>query len=145
MSRKHCHRKPITPLPPRGLRPKLDAAQQRDLDLVHHVNLDTIHRGEADEDTLWQVVGGVLTWLYVAMRLQRGLEEMDGQMALITRLVERYRDTGRIEFAGSEYDLAKTGVQVMSALAELVDRPTAIAAATWSEMRVERMSEETHV
>lgn len=144
MTRKHCHRRLIKPMPPRGLRPKLDTTQQRDLDLAHHMNLDTIHRGEADEATLWQVVGGVLTWRYVSMRLQRGMVEMDDQMALVTHLVERYRDTGRIEFAGDDYELAKTGVQVMGALAEVVDRPTAIAAATWSELRVERMSEGCH-
>ena len=145
MTRKHCNRRPVTPMPPRGLRPMLDSQQQRDLDLVHHVNLDAIRCGDADEATLWQVVGGVLTWLYVAMRLQRGMAEMDAQMALVTRLVEHYRDAGRIEFIGSDYELAKTDVLVMSALAAAVDQPTAIAAATWSEMRVERMSEGCHV
>lgn len=122
----------------------LDQAQQRDLDLVHHVNLDAIHRGDADEATLWQVVGGVLTWMYVAMRLQLGAAEMDAQMALVTRLVERYRDTGRIEFTGDDYGLAKTGVEVMRQLARAVDQPTAIAAAHWSELRVEKMSEGCH-
>ena len=144
MSRKHCNRRRVVALPPRGLRPVLDQAQQRDLDIVNHVNLDTIHRGEADESTLWEVVGGVLTWLYVAMRLQLGMVEMDEQMALVTRLVERYRDTGRIEFAGEDYDLARAGVEVMRQLAQAVDKPTAIAAAEWSELRVERMSEGCH-
>lgn len=123
----------------------LDAGQRRDLELVHHVNLDTIHRGDAGESTLWDVVGGVLTWMYVAMRLQQGMVEMDAQMALITRLVERYRDIGRIEFVDGDYELARTGVHVMGLLAEAVDQPTAIAAATWSELRIERMSEGCHV
>lgn len=143
--RKRCNRKRISALVPRGLRPMLDAGQRRDLGLVHMVNLDTISRGEADEATLWQVVGGVLTWSCVANRLERGQVEMDAQLALTTRLVERYRDTGRIEFVDGDYELAKTGTVVMDLLAEVVDRPTAIEAAQWSERRIERMSEGVHV
>jgi hypothetical protein len=143
--RKHCNRKPIVALPPRGMRPMLDAGQRRDLGLVHMVNLDTISRGEADEATLWQVVGGVLTWSCVANRLKRGQVEMDAQLAMTTRLVEHYRDTGVIEFVAGDYELAKTGTVVMDLLAELVDRPTAIAAAESSEKRIERMSEGCHV
>ena len=143
--RKHTNRKRIVPLPPRGMRPLLDAGQRRDLGLVHMVNLDTIARGEADEATLWQVVGGVITWSRVAEALMRGVAEMEAQLALTTRLVEHYRDTGRIEFVAGDYELAKTGTVVMDLLAEMVDRPTAIAAAVWSDQRVERMSEGCHV
>lgn len=142
--RKRCHRRPVTPVPPRGLRPMLTFDQRRDIGIAHLENLDVIHSGHADEATLWQVVGGVLTWLMVSLRLQQGQPEMDAQMALVTRLVEHYRDTGRIEFTGSDYDLAKTGTIVMDLLAEAVDQPTAILAAQWSERRVERMSTECH-
>lgn len=138
--RKRCNRRPITALPPRGLRPKLPVDQLRDLDLVHLVNLDTIHRGEADEDTLWAVVGGVLTWSMVASRLQRGEVEMDAQVALTRRLVDHYRACGRVEFTADDYELAKTGTVVMGLLAADVDRPTAIMAAAWSEQRVDLMS-----
>jgi len=141
MTRKRCNRKPIVALPPRGLRPALDAGQRRDLGLAHVMNLDTIKSGAGDEATLWHVVGGVLTWWSVAMRLQRGIDEMDGQVALTTRLVDHYRASGRVEFTGDDYALAKTGVLVMDQLAEAVDRPTAIEAAEWSEKRVERMLE----
>lgn len=123
----------------------LDAAQRRDLGLVHMVNLDTISRGEADEATLWHVVGGVLTWSCVANKLQRGMDEMDLQVALTTRLVDHYGATGRVEFAGDDYELAKTGTVVMDLLAEAVDRPTALEAAARSEKRVERMSQACHV
>lgn len=143
--RKRCNRKRIAALPPRGMRPMLDAGQRRDLGLVHMVNLDTISRGQADEATLWQVVGGVITWSRVAGALKRGEVEMAAQLELTTRLVEHYRDSGRIEFVDGDYELAKTGTVVMDLLAEVVDRPTAIAAARWSERRVERMSEGIHV
>lgn len=139
MSRKRCQRRVIVPMPPRGLRPRLAADQVRDLALAHNENLHTISRGEADEATLWQAVGGVLTWSRVADMLDRGQDEMRAQLELVTRVVERFGATGRIGFTGLEYQAAKRGVMVMDALAEIVDRPTAIAAAEWSEARVNAM------
>lgn len=120
----------------------LDAGQRRDLGLAHIINLDTIAGGRADVDVLWQVVGGVLTWSRVAVAVKRGVDEMYLQLGVATRLVERYRDCGRVEFAGDDYELAKDGVDVMDALAEIVDRPTAIAAAEWSERRTAAWSAE---
>ena len=138
--RKQCRRRVVIPLPPRGLRPKLASDQVRDLSLAHNVNLDAIARGEATEEILWQVVGGMLTWSKVAEVLGRGEAEMQQQLELATRLVDRYGRTGRVGFSGPDYTLAREGVEVMDALASIVDRPTAIAAAEWSEMRVEQMS-----
>ena len=140
MSRKRCNRQRVIALPPRGLRPKLDAGQRRDLSLAHIANLDTICHGHADEGVLWQVVGGVLTWAKVAEVLGQGIEEMTRQVDLVQQLVDRFGRHGRVGFTGPEYQLAKEGVIVMDLLAEIVDRPTAIAAAEWSERRVEAMS-----
>ena len=42
-------------------------------------------------------------------------------------------------FTGTDYQIAKAGLDVMDQLAELVDRPTAIAAANWSEAKVAQM------
>jgi hypothetical protein len=142
MSRKRCNRRRVAALPPRGLRPMLDAGQRRDLGLVHVINLDTIAGGHADVDVLWQVVGGVLTWSHVAEALGRGVDEMLLQLGLATRLVDHYRDRGRVAFAAGDYELAKVGIGVMDALAEIVDRPTAIAAAEWSERRTAAWSAE---
>jgi hypothetical protein len=141
--RKHCRRTP-QPSVPRWLRPRLHSAQLRDLELVHLVNLDAIARGDADEQTLWQVVGGVFTWSRVADLLRLGVDDMRAQLELATRLVERYGATGRILFTGPEYQLAKRGVEVMDELARRVDRPTAIAAAEWSEARVNALSAKNH-
>lgn len=135
MSRKRCHRRPVVPLPPRGLRPKLTDDQRRDLGLAHIVNLDTLAKGEADEDTLWQWVGGCLTWSRVAELLQVGVDEMKAQLELVATVVDRFGRTGRAVFTGPEYQLAKAGVGFMDDLAAVVDRPTAIAAADWSEER----------
>lgn len=137
--RKHTPRR-IVPKLPRWLRPRLAADQVRDLELVHLVNLDAIARGDANEATLWQVVGGVFTWCKVAELLATGIDEMNEQLALATRLVQRYGRTRRVLFTGAEYQLAKRGVDVMNQLAAIVDRPTAIAAAEWSEQRVQQIA-----
>jgi hypothetical protein len=142
MTRKHTPRRRITPLPPRGLRPRLTRDQLLDLGLAHVVNLDLIARGEAGEPMLWDYAGAVLTWSRVAILLDRGVPEMTEQLRLSARLVERYGRTGRVLFDGADYQLAKAGLDVMDQLAAIVDRPTAIAAANWSEGKVERMAAE---
>lgn len=126
----------------RGLRPKLVRGQRRDLALCHIQNLDAIAKGEGNEDILWHWVGGVLTWSRVAQHLGVGVDEMAEQLQLSTRVIDRYRATGRIVFTGPDYQLAKTGVDVMDQLADKVDRPTAIAAADWSEAKITEMSAE---
>ena len=131
MTRKHTPRRRITPLPPRGLRPRLTRDQLLDLGLAHVVNLDLIARGEAGEPMLWDYAGAVLTWSRVAILLDRGVPEMTEQLRLSARLVERYGRTGRVLFDGADNQLAA-----------LVDRPTAIAAANWSERKVEQMAAE---
>ncbi len=139
MSRKRCHRRPLPALPPRGLRPRLTPDQLLDLGLVHHQQLDALVTGQATEATLWDLVGSVLTWSRVAELLQLGTEEMLEQMALATRLVERYRATGVISLQPNEAELARDGVAVMTELARIVDRPTAVAAADWSEAKLDAM------
>lgn len=139
MSRKRCHRRVIVPMPPRGLRPRLADDQVRDLAMAHNVNLDAIARGQADESILWQWAGGIFTWWRVAELLQAGVPEMQQQLELATSVVERYGRTGRVGFSGPELQQARDGVAFMDQLAEIVDRATAIAAAEWSEARVNRM------
>lgn len=141
MSRKRCHRHVIVPLPPRGLRPKLVPAQVRDLGLAHVGNLDAIARGEADETILWQWVGGILTWSRVADLMQAGVPEMQAQLELAHRVIQRYVRTGRVGFSGPDYQDARAGVLLMDLLAEQVDKPTAIAAAEWSERRVNELAQ----
>lgn len=137
VTRKHTRRRIIVPLPPRGLRPRLTRDQLLDLGIVHAVNLDAIAKGEADEAMLWEWIGGVLTWSKVAELLATGEPEMRAQLELTERLIQRFARTGRVAFDGPDYQLAKTGLDVMDRLAEIVDRPTAIIAADWSEKRLQ--------
>lgn len=133
-------RQPRPALPPRGLRPKLSRDQIIDLGLAHIGNLDAIAKGSADEQMLWDVAGQTLTWSRVAERLGAGMPEMHEQLLLCARLVERYGRTGRVAFTGTDYQLAKAGLAVMDQLAEIVDVPTAIEAAAWSEAMIYGLS-----
>jgi hypothetical protein len=130
----------------RGLRPKLVPDQLLDLGLVHAANLDAIANGRGDEGLLRDAVGSVLTWSKVAELLhQQGVVTdeactlMTQQTEMAKRLVERFGRTGRVAFDGPDYQLAKEGLLVMDELARIVDRPTAIVAAEWSELRLEQM------
>ena len=140
MSRKRCHRRIVVALPPRGLRPKLKPDQLRDLGLAHNENLSAIADGSAEPSMIWDYVGGVLTWWRVSQLLQIGEPEMCLQLEVATRLVERFGRTRRVRFDGPDLQLARTGVIVMDQLAEIVDRPTAVVAADWSEAEVNRMA-----
>jgi hypothetical protein len=141
MSRKRCHRRVVIPLPPRGLRPRLQSEQVTELGVCHMATLDDIARGRGTEQTLWDMVGAAFTWSFVAEKLQAGVPEMAAQLELATRVVERYGRTGRVGFSGTEYQVAKRGIDVMDQLAEMVDRPTAVAAAEWSEARVQALAD----
>jgi hypothetical protein len=139
MTRKRRHRRITIPLPPRGLRPMLDRSQLTDLALAHVANLDALARGQADTTTLWHVVEAAFTWSRAAQLLRTGEAEMAQQLAMLEGVVERYKRTGRIGLSGPEYQLAKAGVDIMDELARLVDVPTAVAAAAWSEARVDQI------
>lgn len=130
--------------PPRGLRPKLAVDQVRDLGICHLQNLDAVASGQATEANLWQIAGAALTWSKVAELLQVGEPEMRQQLELASALIERYGRTGKVLFTGLEYQLAKDGVQVMDQLAEIVDRPTAVIAAEWSEHKVNELEASCH-
>jgi hypothetical protein len=127
---------------PRWLRPKLTPSSLIDLGLAHHQNVDAVARGEGNEEILWQMVGGCLTWSRIADVLGLGVPEMTAQVLLVNDLIERYGRTGRVLFTGTEYQLAKDGAFVMDELACKVDAHTALLAATWSEERTNRMAEE---
>lgn len=137
--RKHLTHAELLDRMPRAFRPKLDAGQQRDLALIHVVQLDAIATGAATEANLWEWVGCVLTWFRSATLIGRHIDEMALQHDLATRLVKRYRSTGRIVFTGPDYQLAKVGVDVMDRLARIVDLPTGKVASEWSEDLLQRL------
>ncbi len=135
--RKRCHRRFIVPQPPRGLRPKLDRDQLRDLAMAHNQNLDAMVRGDATETTLWHLVESAFTWSRAAELLGVGVDEMAQQLDMLHGVLARYHRTGRIGFSGPQLELARDGVVIMDQLAELCDLATAVAAAEWSEKRID--------
>lgn len=139
MTRKRRHRQVIIPMPPRGLRPMLDRGQLIDLALVHIDNLDKLAHGQADPTTLWHAVEAAFTWSRAAQLLGMGEAEMAQQLAMLEGVIDRFKRTGRVGLSGPEYQMAKLGVDVMDELARQCDRPTAIAAAAWSEGRIDKI------
>jgi hypothetical protein len=137
VSRKRCHRRVTVPMPPRGLRPRLDRGQLRDLALAHIANVDAVVRGDANETTLWHLVESAFTWSRAAELLGLGVDEMAQQLDMLHGVLRRYHRTGRVGFAGLEYRLALDGVDIMDQLAAACDLPTAVAAADWSGRRID--------
>jgi predicted alpha/beta hydrolase len=138
--RKRCHRRTVIAVPPKGLRPRLASADLSTVQAYALINFDAIANGTAEPVILWDLVGGVLTWWKVSRLLGVGEPEMDAQLELTTRLVERFKRTGRVLFDGPDLQLARQGVMVMDQLAELVDTLTAAQAAAWSMVEVNRIS-----
>lgn len=157
MTRKHTRRRVVVPLPPRGLREKLNGSSLTTLAIAHMTNLDEICRGTANVQTMWDLCGAVFTWSHAAQMLPPGhlvsiyqpgadeaqdvvaTEAMVAQLDLAAKVVERYHRTGRIGFSGPEYQLAKLGVQIMDRLAERIDLASAKVAADWSEATLDRL------
>lgn len=79
MKRRPASRAELLARMPRAFRPKLDASQRRDLGLCHIANLDSIARGEAVEQNLWDWAGAVLTWSKAAELFGCGIEQAIGR------------------------------------------------------------------
>jgi hypothetical protein len=112
----------------------LTAAQVRDLDTTHLQTLDDIARGLGTDEHLTQWSGAVATWAHVARMRGEGVPEMAEQSAVVASITARHRRTGRVGFSGTEYQVAKAGVAIMNALAEVTDLATAKCAADLAEL-----------
>ena len=137
--KKRCHRRQVLALPPRGLRPKLRRQDVVQVGLCAVENLDAIATGTADEALMWDFCEGVLTWWRAAELLGLGEIEMQGQLQVATRLIERWASTGRVEFDAKDYQMAKIGLDVMDQLARDVDAATAASAAVWCTLELGRL------
>ena len=126
-------RRQIEAPPSRFFRPRLHPQAVRHLHLLHVMLLHDIASGHATEHTLWEFVAMAFTWSRTAELLGLGEPEMAPQLELATRLVERWAATGRVEYVGPEYDVARVGTIVMDQLAERTDATTARDASHWSE------------
>lgn len=128
------------PAVPRWLRPKLRRDQQRDTAIIVYQKLADLHQGVATVETLWDMARDAFTFSCVAELLGAGHEEMLAYLELITRLIERYGATGRVEFTSqAEDELARLAARWMEDLAEITDRDTAVAATMWSEACVDAL------
>lgn len=117
---------------------RLSTNQVLTIEVAHIQTLDELVR-DGSPQALWDWVANVYTWSRVAELMKLGTDEMEEQLKVCVRLLERYRRTGRVAFDGPDYQLAKHGVDVMDELARQVPQPVAIAAARWSEQRLAPM------
>jgi hypothetical protein len=136
--RKRCHRRHVLPLPPRGLRPKLDAGQVRDLAIAHHTHVDLVAHGKGTVDLLWEMAAAALGWSRCAQRLGLGEPEMAAELQLIANVLKRWERTGRVAYTGPELQQARAGLEVVDQLARVVDHPTALESVDWAEDEVNR-------
>lgn len=123
----------------RALKSKLQPATVQALSVAHHLNLDAMASGNADDDILWEMGAGMLTWSLIAGELGLGEPETDRQLRLWETVAARSALTGRVAFEAGEYDLAREGVVIMDQLAELVDHITASRCATRSNQLIKQM------
>lgn len=131
---------PARPHAPRPRPPMLAPDQLRDLSLCHHANLDAIATGTAEPSMLWDYTGGVFTWWKASRLIGQGEPEMDLQLEVATRLVERFGRHGRVLFDGPDLQLARDGVVVMDLVAQACTLAQATEAADWSEREIRRMA-----
>lgn len=89
---------------------------------------------------LYQWIGGVLTWHYASRLVHQHEADMDEQLALARTMIRRHHVDGKIGFTGPEYQLAKRGVEVMDALADVTPKVKAIEAANRSEKELARLA-----
>jgi hypothetical protein len=125
-----------------GLRPKLQPETTRDLELVHLELLDSLMKGDATEETAYQIVAGLLT--HWAMADSRGLECTEvllGGIECMSAVIARADRLGRWGLSGPEYQSLKECVEYEDAVAKMIDAPTAMRAADWSEMIINKIAD----
>lgn len=137
--KKRCRRHHVMALPPRGLRPKLRHQDLVQVAMCAVQNVDAIATGQADEALMWDFFEGVLTWWKAAELLGLGEQEMQGQLQVATRPLERWASTGAVRFDGKDYQMAKIGLDIMDQLAAEVDAATATSAAIWCTLELGRL------
>lgn len=148
--RKQTARRRIVPMPPPGLRPKLSSAQVTDLSMCHWQDVEAISKGQGSREIAWSFIGGCLTWLNIAAALHARYQSEGSEYALtvmreqadaVLEMAHRYRKTRTLAFTGSGYQKAKEACDVMDALAEQVDRHTAIQCSEEAQRLVDAMVE----
>ncbi len=97
----------LSRMPHRIFTPKLARTTLTMVQLCHMQNLDAIWSGQATLTLMWEWAEGVLTWSYVAEKMGQLQDEMNEQLEVVARTVERFHRTGRVGFSGPDYQTAK--------------------------------------
>ena len=129
-------------LPPPGMRQMLGQAKVWAVLINMESNIAAIRSGEANVATLWDFIGGLLTWQRVAF--ERRFTEAEAVMLrvrnqVIVGLIERWDATGAITMPDDELKLMTEALPWIEALAENCDETTARAAAIWGQQNVDML------
>lgn len=114
---------------------RLTRTQAEGLKGVHSSNAEELC-DSPNSDVMWRWAAGLLTWSYVAARLEVGEAEIDPQLALATRVLERFRETGVVTLDAQEKLLMLHGAHICDALVRETPEALAIEAAHWSEAQI---------
>lgn len=114
---------------------RLTRAQAEGLQDIHTRNAEQLCDAP-NPNVMWQWAAGLLTWSYVAARLEVGEAEIDPQLALATRVIKRFRDTGVVTLDAQEKLLMLHGAHICDALVRETPEALAIEAAHWSEAQI---------
>lgn len=115
------------------VRRKLTRTSIRELHMLHAQHLDALATGRVDDRIMWDWAAGALTWSKVAELIGQGEPQMNELMAVVERVVSRYKTDGTVKLTPEEYDQVRQGSMVMDLLAETTDLISAGRAAQWSE------------
>jgi len=143
--RKQCKRKVVIPMAPKGLRPKLKISARIKLVEDHKHAVELFRTGKATHNDLLAYSGCLLTWKRVAELHNIGNDEMDVLLQDAEDITRRYGRTGKIGYAGPQYQRALDGVQIMDELAAISDWPSMCIAADYSQRAMARIRREEEV
>lgn len=115
---------------------RLPRSQRTSLGLVHVENVAQLCGPNPTPELLWQWAGGLLTWSYVANKMDVGVPELDLQLQLSTAVIRRFAATRVVQLRIEEKALAKQGAPICDALAAEVSVALAMEAALWSEAQM---------
>lgn len=115
---------------------RLPRTQRTELGLVHDANVTHLCSPNPTAEVMWQWAGGLLTWAYVASKMELGEPEIEAQIQLATTVIRRFAATRVVQLRVEEMALAKLGATICDALAAEVTVALAMEAALWSEAQM---------
>lgn len=132
---------------PRWFRPRLTPDQQITCKVIHWDLITRITGPDATKDDMLEWIANAMTYSQMMLLMIEDGREftseacalIEEQLALVPKLVDRYRATGRVGFSGPELQVARAAAYVMDDVIELDRHGIADQAARWSVEQMKRI------